>query len=105
MPEHPCEKAPFVWTEAPSICPDCAWPRQNFQNLSGPLYTAFFLSRIVRIGRIWPKIATEEAGDLRNARIEGLSIKITMKTIATIDRQPLVNLVSSSTLIFTIRLS
>ena len=44
---------------------DCAWPCQIFQNLSGPrptsVYSLFFISKFVTIGRIWPKIATEEA--------------------------------------------
>jgi NACHT domain len=54
------EKTPFVRTEAPSIYPDCAWPRQN---VSGPPCTAFFWSKFVRIGQdLGLKIATEEQG-------------------------------------------
>jgi hypothetical protein len=36
------------------------------------------LSKLIRINRIWPKIAAEKVGDLRNAGIKGLGIEITI---------------------------
>jgi hypothetical protein len=51
---------------------------KNFQNLSGPPYTPYFSSKLIRINRIWPKIAAEKVGDLRNAGIKGLGIEITI---------------------------
>jgi len=62
----------------------CAWPP------SGPPYAAYFSSNFVRIGRIWPKIAADEA--LQKCRKRGV-VETTLKIIATIDRQLLVNLV------------
>jgi len=65
-------KALFVWTKAPLICPDCTWPPRNFQNLSGFPYPAGFSPKFVWISRIWPKVAVDEAGDLRNTGNGGL---------------------------------
>jgi len=47
-------------------------------------YLAYFPPEYVRTERIWPKIATDEAGDLRNRGNEVQGIGITLKSMTTI---------------------
>ena len=68
------------WTEAPSICPDCAWPHQNFQKF---VWTSVYSLFLVKICLDWQDLAQNchrRAGDLRNAWIWSSGIEITLKT-------------------------
>lgn len=66
------KRNPFYGQKVLEICPDHSSPPKNVQNLSGSPYTPIFWPKFVRSSGVKPKIATDEAMVLRNARNEGL---------------------------------